>query len=89
MYESRKNRLEYALGTFRWYMTAEDKYGNMAKVTPIIIEDQKEATGISTTTRENEPESYFSPNGIQLEKPVKGLNIIKMKDGSTRKVIIR
>ena len=79
----------YALGTFRWFMTAEDKNGNMAKITPIIIEDNNDATGISTTTRENEPESYYSPNGIQLEKPVKGLNIIKMKDGSTRKVIVR
>ena len=79
----------YSVGTFRWYVTATNRDGSLAKIIPVIIEDDNDATGISTTMKENEPESYYSPNGIQLEKPVKGLNIIKMKDGSTRKVIVR
>ena len=79
----------YSVGTFRWYVTATNRDGSLAKIIPVIIEDDNDATGISTTMKENEPESYYSPNGIQLEKPMKGLNIIKMKDGSTRKVIVR
>ena len=75
--------------SYRWYIKATSKSGNSAKVNFIIEEYDPDATGIRTTKAGNEPESYFSPNGIQLEKPLKGLNIIKMKDGSTRKVIVR
>ena len=75
--------------SYRWYIKATSKSGNSAKVNFIIEEYDPDATGIRTTKTEKEPESYFSPNGILLEKPVKGLNIIKMKDGSTRKVIVR
>ena len=76
------------LHSYRWYIKVTPK-GNYAKPQVIIKEYDPDATGIKTMGAENESESYFSPNGIQLEKPVKGLNIVKMKDGSTRKVIVR
>ena len=75
--------------SYRWYIKATSKSGNSAKVNFIFEEYEPDATGIRTTKTGNESESYYSTNGIQLEKPVKGLNIIKMKDGSTRKVIVR
>ena len=75
--------------SYRWYIKATSKLGNSAKVNFIIEEYNPDATGIRTTKTENEPESYFSPNGIQLEKPKKGLNIIRMKDGTTRKVMVK
>ncbi|MBQ8463599.1 MAG: hypothetical protein IJ544_05735, partial [Prevotella sp.] len=31
----------------------------------------------------------FSPNGKQLSKPQKGVNIIRMSDGTIRKVMVR
>ena len=75
--------------SYRWYIKVTSKTSNSAKVNFIIEEYDSDATGITTTKAGNEPESYFSPNGIQLEKPMKGLNIIKMKDGTIRKVIVK
>ncbi len=71
---------------YRWYIKVSAK--DYAKISFEFVEDSQ-TTGIRTTETEKEPESYYSPNGILLEKLVKGLNIIKMKDGSTRKVIVR
>ena len=76
------------LHSYRWYIKVTPK-GNYAKPEVFFAEYDPDATGIRTTKAGNEPESYFSPNGIQLEKPVKGLNIIKMKDGTTRKVMVK
>ena len=76
------------LHSYRWYIKVTPK-GNYAKPEVFFAEYDPDATGIRTTKAGNEPESYFSPNGIQLEKPVKGLNIIKMKDGTTRKIIVK
>ena len=75
--------------SYRWYIKVTSKLSSSAKVNFIIEEYDPDATSIRTTKAGNEPESYFSPNGIQLEKPVKGLNIIKMKDGTIRKVIVK
>ena len=77
------------LHSYRWYIKVDPIIDPYAKPTFLIEEYDPDATGIRTTKTEKEPESYYSPNGIQLEKPMKGLNIIKMKDGSTRKVIVR
>ena len=76
------------LHSYRWYIKVTPK-GNYAKPQIIFEEYDPDATGIRTTNIGSEVESYYSPNGILLEKPMKGLNIIKMKDGSTQKVIIK
>ena len=31
----------------------------------------------------------YSPNGKRLDKPQKGLNIVVMQDGTTKKVVVR
>ena len=80
------------LGSYCWYIRATPKSENddYSKITFIFAEEGEEGTtNITNISDSSASESYFSPNGIQLEKPMKGLNIIKMKDGSTRKVIIR
>lgn len=33
------------------------------------------------------PTDYFTIDGIRTESPVRGLNIIRMSDGSVRKVL--
>ena len=76
------------LHSYRWYIKVTPKE-NYAKPEVFFAEYDPYATGIRTKKAGNEPESYFSPNGIQLEKPVKGLNIIKMKDGTIRKIIVK
>lgn len=46
------------------------------------IEEVKETVDLTV-------KNYISTNGVISEKPIKGINIIQFKDGSTRKVIIR
>jgi hypothetical protein len=80
------------LQSFRWYIKATPKTDDYdySKITFIFAEEGEEGTtNITNISDSSAPESYYSPNGIQLEKPVKGLNIVKMKDGSTRKVIVK
>ena len=31
----------------------------------------------------------YAPNGKMLTKPQKGINIIRMKDGTTKKVVVK
>ncbi len=48
------------------------------------------ASGIANIDADNNavPVLYVQPNGISSTTPVKGLNIVRMSDGTTRKVII-
>ncbi len=48
-------------------------------------------TGISTTTIQTDatPIAYFSVDGRQLPSPSRGVNIVKMSDGSTRKMLVK
>lgn len=74
------------LHSYRWYIKVTPKEG-YAKPQIVFGEYNPEATGIKATSTTNEVESIFSPGGIKMAKPTKGLNIIKMKDGTTRKLI--
>lgn len=47
--------------------------------------------GISATTRnsKNAETQYYSIDGKRLAAPQKGLNIVKMSDGTTRKIVVK
>lgn len=80
------------LGSYCWYVKVTQNTSNpdYSKIAFIFIENGDESTtGVNSITRDSNPETYYSPNGIQLEKPKKGLNIIRMKDGTTRKVMVK
>ena len=77
------------LHSYRWYIKVDPIVDPYAKPTFIIEEFDPDATGIRTTNTDSEVESFYTPNGIQMEKPTKGLNIIKMKDGTTRKIMVK
>lgn len=49
------------------------------------------STGINTATSDNNATEVarYAADGTQLSAPAKGLNIIKMSDGTTRKVIVK
>ena len=91
----RNNKLQwsnnrYGVYTFRWYITTEGK-DDWAKINLVIVEDDSEATNVSSVSEElsDEIEGYYSSNGSKHETPVKGLNIIKYKNGKTKKIIIK
>lgn len=47
-------------------------------------------TGISTTEGiDNDIVNYHSLDGKRLERPSKGLNIVRMADGQTKKIVVR
>ena len=67
------------------YLVYETKQNHLL---PIVIQDntmaiEAVASGISVSNYSNN----YSINGIQLAQPQKGLNILKMTDGTTRKVV--
>ena len=86
------NKKDASMIPYRWYIKPEANGSNdgYAKPTFVFVEDDT-PTEISmpNTDDNNRINGYYSINGIRLERPMKGLNIIRMKDGNTRKVIIR
>ena len=56
-----------------------------------IVEMDYGETGIAPTViDENDtPAEYYSIDGTRLERPQRGMNIIRMSDGTTRKVVMK
>ncbi len=48
-------------------------------------------TGISTPVKsaENRPVEFYTIDGVRVDAPVKGLNIVKLSNGETRKVVVK
>ena len=74
-----------------WYSPDEDPYADDANfyfMTYVI--DRGETSGIQTAEadlNDDIPTDYYTIDGRHLDTLVKGLNIIRMSDGSVRKVI--
>ncbi len=80
------------LGSYCWYVKVTPNTSNpeYAKLLFAITEGSEEdMTNIVQTSNHTEVETYYTPEGFQLHRPTKGLNIIKMKDGTTRKVFLK
>lgn len=55
-----------------------------------IVEKDYEQSGVEAF--EHSPltiEHYYTPDGVRSDKPQRGLNIIRMSDGTTRKVLVK
>ena len=81
------------MGSYRWYFKVSsngdnDDYSNL---TFFIVNDESGATVISESANgsSKEVESIYTANGLKVDKPQKGMNIIKFTDGSTKKIIIK
>ena len=46
-------------------------------------------TGINALTNEEDDRQVFTPDGKRVETPKKGLNIIRMNDGTVKKVVVK
>ncbi|MBQ2199209.1 MAG: hypothetical protein II415_02825, partial [Bacteroidaceae bacterium] len=56
----------------------------------IGIAGDEDVVGISSKlVDENEIEGYYSLNGTKLAIPVQGTNIVKYKNGMTKKIFIK
>ena len=47
------------------------------------------ASGIKNIEEQDEVEGYYSLDGKRLQKPQRGVNIVKTKSGRTKKIIKR
>ena len=83
------------LGSFRWYLkvTPKDEYDDYTKVRVSIIDDEnaEEATSIMSTKVQDDihTEAIYNTAGQHITNMHRGLNIVKMTDGTTRKVFVK
>ena len=54
-----------------------------------VVVHAKYTTGINEILISTGSKRIYSPNGKQLDNLQKGINIIRMKDGTTRKVLVK
>jgi hypothetical protein len=77
---------------YRWVLKLTPRGDNTdySKINIGFIEDE-DATGLSTISSEenNQIEGIYSVNGSKHENLEKGINIIRYKNGTTKKVIIK
>lgn len=52
-------------------------------------EDIETAIKPAATPVANTPEIIFSPNGVRLTTPQRGINIIRQSDGNVKKVVVK
>ena len=77
--------------TYRWYIKTTSKDNdNYAKPDIIFIEEGNEPTGIEINdTIGDGIIGIYTSNGIKVDNPVKGINIIRYADGKTRKIYVK
>lgn len=55
----------------------------------IVLEDGESATAVNGVNTEATPAEYYSANGMKVAALQKGVNIVKMSNGSVKKVIVK
>lgn len=55
----------------------------------IVLADDEAATAVNGVNTEATPAEYYSTNGMKVAAPQKGMNIVKMNDGSVKKMIVK
>ncbi len=81
------------LKSYVWYIkiTANSDNADYSKITFSITEENSEnATSINGIESDmDEIEGIYTTNGLKVDEPVRGINIIRYKNGKTKKVIIK
>ena len=84
------------LSPYRWYIQITDREGQIIQTTTnakivVIGEFADETTGVDevTSASNDNAETIYSTNGVKVKELQKGINIVKMANGSTKKIIVR
>ena len=64
-------------------------FKNIEEFDPLNFDPYSYTSGIKPTVSDEEEISRYSINGNKLKVPSKGVNIIKMKNGTTKKVVVK
>lgn len=83
-----------ALGTYRWYIkaTAKDNGGYAKPMFEFVLPESNNgiATNLrSISTDDSNIEGIYTINGVKVDHPAKGVNIVRYNDGSTKKIYIK
>ena len=91
--------IRYGGAAVFFYSTPADAYGvksiykggNEVRESPIVWYDVKGATGVKDTLTNSSATvaEIYSIDGVRRSSMARGLNIVKMSDGSVRKMIVR
>lgn len=73
---------------YRCYLKDSSDYPTEVKGLTFSVEESTAIEAISTPASEK-TQSIYTPNGIKVDSLQKGLNIIKMSDGSVKKVMVK
>ena len=87
----RPNGENKSIGSYRWYIKRTGKESTDAKISFVFVEDNNETTKITNveTIDSDDIDGIYSSNGVKLDTPQKGMNIIRYKNGKTKKIIIK
>jgi hypothetical protein len=68
-----------------------EQWKDFGSIVALTDEDPKPTTGIMETTATQQPTivKRYTFDGKRINQPQRGLNIIKMSDGTTRKVVVK
>ena len=67
-----------------------EKYKSIKYWSMFVHIEEGEPTGIGlVNSKQKETEDYYSINGTHSEYPIKGINIIRKSNGTTKKVIVK
>lgn len=86
------NKPSSSLHRYRWFIkvTANTDNGDYSKLNLVFIEDNDEATDISKKyLDEDEIEGIYTLDGVKVQTPVKGMNIIRFTNGKTKKINVK
>ena len=89
------NKPNTTLHRYRWYIkiTKNSTNEGYAKPNLIFVEDDGDSdsmpTDISASSIDGEIEGFYTVGGVKLDHPIKGLNIIRFTDGTTKKIFIK
>lgn len=92
--------LQTKSGVQQFYPIRQDDYHSAANKCYLIVPDgeelanvrialDSEETSIDTIANLMNDSEYYSANGVKLSTPKKGVNIVKMSDGSIKKVFVK
>ncbi len=80
------------LQSYVWYIrvTANGDNADYSKINISFVDDSDDATSINSIESQLEGvEGFYQINGIKMETLSKGVNIIRYKNGKTKRVFIK
>ena len=84
-----KATLHVPVGSVDAYMNTSP-WSQFGKIV-VLKDDDPKPTGVNSLKADNDlrPEATYSLDGRRLSNPQLGLNVIRMSDGTTKKVMIK